>query len=1045
MPALLPFANALPSALQVPSLQPDFSQVQQIAQRANTIFETGLHQVKNAYSSVINSPVTDSRNLQKKEEYIHNFKEGLKKITKENLRMPQNVQQAENLLSPFWQDQVMLTDMSLTAKLQSAYEQYNQAAYSSDDKIRATANPDSLEDLNNTAEQLRNANGDMNVYNKLGSPRYKPRKNISADMHAWRESDKGMANVEYRSPWQHDVRGNIEYYQDGPKKGQPVPLPDGALVKMTNGAESKPAWIHTVAGRMGNEYDSDFELKAKNYLYKVKKQFKESNPNMPEGEINNLIGKSFAEEFAQSTKELQSYYETVSSKYNEQIADLKEAAIKQPNGLTQKQKDSLAYLEGNKKDAAEKITQLGVQYNERTNSDAISKLTDGSIINALAGTYKNQKIFEYADEFSNQVKSEIVTNEPFFKMLEYKKDLRGQDITQAGNILTAKGVHEGHMVSAMDAAQNNPALWATYQSMGLIPKELNVPTAGSVGVSGGLPPGISYAGRGTDNVNKVPGVKLAEYSRENSVSKIAENAYGDASPSNPTGGLSYKLFLGKIPTDQLNVLSKYQYKFQRGTGIRDENDQISFETPREKQLYREAVKAMYKEVGIPLKDGDIPTPDDITNTMVNITNQKIKELLTNNVKPEEISQYINTLTNLKSEYDRVKADDLIQEKAVTEVAKNNRGMFRHSLVRTPDGRERLIKGDDLPITTGLKGKGSDGKEYTFSPSDLKRMYLDGGVDADLGQVFTELKERPITVPVIKVNGVEITPTPGTNNSYEKLFHNLTAIKNRYGSSKDIGRERSTLNAQTYAHKEFYEEQSGATPSVFPIDIIGKTDYGKGKVYEHSNNTGYFQEAIMPSNNLDITDEKGNSVKDDPETMALLNQLARDPKVAQYIGKNYGLVKNDNIGVSQIAVPIGKLIGGTPGERIQYKGLEQKTFYFTLSPDARGDYLSQLAQIPIKPRESYHPWLDRNPDISTQRSNAALRTIGVDLDLTYNPDAGTHTIKGTINGKPFYPALINTKELGIEGTMNTWTMFNMRAKDTVLANMQLENTKNGTGK
>lgn len=1046
MAAILPFANALPQTLQVPQMQPQFDKIQQIAQKANSIFETGLNTVKNDYSSVLNTPVTSSRNLQKKEEYIQNFREGLKKITKENLRMPQNVLQAETLLSPFWQDQVMLTDISLTSALQSEMGKYSQAANSSDDKIRATANPASLKYLNWYAEQLRNAGDDINDYTRLGTPKYQPKKNIGADIFAWKESDKGASDIKWEeSVYQRDSQGNI--VRDA--NGNAVPLPEGALVKMTNGAETRPAWVHTVSGVMGDQYDDQFKLDATNYIHDVYKQYRDSHPGISDDQVNKEVGKYFVQELQRSTLDMKSTYEIASKDYESQIADLKKAASTQPNGLTKKQQGILTYLEANKKDADNRIIQLGKVYEERTSDSAIASMTEGYLINALSNVYKNQEINKYADIFSHQVKSEIVSNEPLFKMLEHKDRLRGQDIDWQGKKLTAAMQHEGHQVEAMKALMENPnpALEAQFKAMGLIPENFNasVPTTSSSGLS----LGFSYAGRGTENVSNIPGEKLAQYSREESVNKIADMAWGAASMNNPQGGLSFQMFLGQVPTEELIVVSKYQHQFQKGQGIKDEHDNISFATPRERELYKRGAEAIYKIAGIPISANFNPSPEDLNNILIDKIGQDVKKYITNGVKPEVVSMLADKMSVIKSEYDRVRADDQIQEKLITEEAKKNRDRFKHSIVRTANGTERLINENDLPITTGLKGIGTDGKNYTFSPTELKKRYLNGEVDIKVYTPMYEPKDRAYGIPLppsiysIQVGGIEINPIQGQEASYDKLLQNIRYITGKFGKSSDIGKERSELNAKTYPHKDFYEGLSGATPSVFEMKLKGKELIGKKEV--DYDNRGVLSELLLPANNLDIVDEKGKSVKADEETMRLLRQLANSEKLTTYVGEKLPLYMTDKVGVQQLVVPVATLPTNAQGEANPFNKLKGKTFIITKSPDAQGDYINKLPVIPD--RDKYHPLLDKNPDVSTisTTNNPVYNSMGIDLRMYYDSDNKGWNITGTSPLGPFYPRFISAVDRKPEQARDIFNATARRMKDVLISNMVDNNIKNGINK
>ncbi len=158
MAAATPFIQNLPTEVQAPLVLPDFSQIQNIAQRANSIFEQGIGQIKNDYSAVLNSPVSSLENISKKQEYVNNFRSGLKNFVRSSdLTMPQNVLQAENLLQPFWSDEELLQDMSKTKQYSSNQQMIDGWKNSTDEKIRTMYSPYQEQYNSGNLQELREA------------------------------------------------------------------------------------------------------------------------------------------------------------------------------------------------------------------------------------------------------------------------------------------------------------------------------------------------------------------------------------------------------------------------------------------------------------------------------------------------------------------------------------------------------------------------------------------------------------------------------------------------------------------------------------------------------------------------------------------------------------------------------------------------------------------------------------------------------------------------------------------------------------------------
>lgn len=264
MPVSTPFADRLPDIIQLPELQPDFSSIQNVAMRANSIFEQGLNQVKNDYSSVLNADVTGPEMEQRKQQYINSFQDGLKKVTPRDLRMPQDVLQAENLLQPFWSDKALIKNMYRTKEFKGTINKVQQGLMSKDDKERDMYNPAQIEDQQIGLEELANAGTDEQKIDRIHSRTLAPFYNITKTLQDYADKDK--LKIVYAS-------------------GTGTPY----LVSTQGGNVTVPNFDTWARGHMGPEMQGMFNTLGRVAAYKAKQKVLQENPGITEDQVNGHI------------------------------------------------------------------------------------------------------------------------------------------------------------------------------------------------------------------------------------------------------------------------------------------------------------------------------------------------------------------------------------------------------------------------------------------------------------------------------------------------------------------------------------------------------------------------------------------------------------------------------------------------------------------------------------------------------------------------------------------------------------------------------------
>lgn len=285
----------VPSSLTpVPVYQPDFGFLQSMQMKANQQYEQGFKEVKTAYSSLFNKKVTGEEATKRQQDYSKQALDQMKAIAATDLSDPKNVQLADDILSPFYEDKLYLENIARTSELQNEFGKQEAMKNSKNKEERALYNPNIDYYLNKGVEQLANAPMTKEAYSKL-----ERRKSIGivnvADVALQHIKDVGFIKTT-------DANGNVmNITTNGPKS-----------------VESYSSVYKAVASRP--EYAEQNRVlsiaRAEMEMDKVKKD----NPNVPEQQLKDLFTEKAItgniEYYAKSIAD----YRTTALKYRRQNA-----------------------------------------------------------------------------------------------------------------------------------------------------------------------------------------------------------------------------------------------------------------------------------------------------------------------------------------------------------------------------------------------------------------------------------------------------------------------------------------------------------------------------------------------------------------------------------------------------------------------------------------------------------------------------------------------------------------------------------------------------
>src|SRR5690606_18270440 len=123
---------------EVPLFSPNFGLYQQVLQYKAGQYEKGKQIIQSAYDAIANTPLSTKGAAEVRDRYLTDVQQKLKELSKADLSLQQNVDSAERIFAPFWEDKYLLKDMALTKKVQSELSKYEMAINSTDKNVRET-------------------------------------------------------------------------------------------------------------------------------------------------------------------------------------------------------------------------------------------------------------------------------------------------------------------------------------------------------------------------------------------------------------------------------------------------------------------------------------------------------------------------------------------------------------------------------------------------------------------------------------------------------------------------------------------------------------------------------------------------------------------------------------------------------------------------------------------------------------------------------------------------------------------------------------------
>lgn len=234
------FQDPSQSFVPTPVYRPPFEAIQSVLSTKQQKYDSGLSNLRGIYSSIFNAPLTNSQNIDVRNQYLKEAEEKLKNLSEVDLSQENNQKEAAGVFSNFFKDESILRDVATTKYNTQQLAVGNSMLQSTDQKVKDGYFAESMRDIQNTMEDIRS--GDRNNANIYKQRNYVIKRDIQKDL----------------SKQIHDLGFEVVHIE-----GENEPQ----LVSIKGGERSLQNYHTIVQGLMGNNYDDMMGVYGRNEMH----------------------------------------------------------------------------------------------------------------------------------------------------------------------------------------------------------------------------------------------------------------------------------------------------------------------------------------------------------------------------------------------------------------------------------------------------------------------------------------------------------------------------------------------------------------------------------------------------------------------------------------------------------------------------------------------------------------------------------------------------------------------------------------------------------
>jgi hypothetical protein len=888
-----------------PSLyQPDFNFFDKMLQRKQAQYDQGAARAMSARDMVRNAPVTDAANIELKGQYLKDADNALKTLSSADFSLPQNVNSAMNIYSPFWEDEMLMEDMKKSKINYQALNTLYAMRDSKDEKVRSQYNGIAVQYVLNDLEKLRNANRNPEAYKQVEGRRAIPFTNIEQylDDEAAKEPDK------LKIVWDDPA---------GP-----------ALYKMTNGEKVKKNFSVWAQSKLGNNFYEQFNVTGIVAAEEEAKIIKRLNPQATEEQINQEIARrnvsSLKEGYTNRIKDIEVEISKLDNLISKIPANFPASDKAMYQSLIDQKKQLVNYKEG-----------IDLEYKgfDQKAEDALLARVMESPQKYYATLAKQRVIDGWATGRASIASREIKTNDPYIKAIELENEranLRRQEFEAQTGRINAE-------TSRINALKPNKSITTKVGPNGEVITE-EQPSPREDTDTGG-----QFVGRTTTDVLKNPG---SAYQRFLDNQRGLKNSFNNIM-LDPQGVLFFAKELGLNQREKSLISTGFKESLNNGT--------IKFTSPNDKKEFDNATTKLITALN---NDPEVKALGFTDSTKVGpermmmmlskyaeSTLTKRGELAKNGtdlpLTDEETRAIISHMT-AKSMIETYSTNEKNREELVQKNLVGNKEFER--VVVDRDGKKDLISVSDLakdmPSATLVNTK--TGEVLNYTKEDIASLFMTGNIG---NTVAGQLTIGDNSYYIKKVNGKEDSWGKPLLHEWSNLFNDdgvlvggpPGSITKKYGTSKQFKEVITKANDNIVPNLLFYQKQGGAIGSTFNYAFDYKQD---------SENAAekIFQEVLQPANIIGFFEETTDGKLDPLNTndQSLLRNLftSKRKNIENYVQgftfETIGVEGKPTVSFSITSVAKSDEVGDT-----KLSAYEGRKFRLQLSPNAEGPIMQGL--------------------------------------------------------------------------------------------------------
>lgn len=879
----------IPETIPEPALyKPDFNFFDRMLQRKQSMFEQGASRVRSAYTSVLNAPLSNKNNIPLRDQYIKDAQEQLTKISSSDLSLMENVNAAESIYAPFWQDKFIVQDAAMTKAYQNEMQKYMSWKDSPKAEEREKYNSIGMMYLQNGLSKLQNAERTPEAFGSIEMRKAEPFTNIEAYLDGIASKEK--LQVKYDDP-------------NGPY-----------LIETVNGERSKQKYATWAASRIGNNFQGQFDITGTVENEERAKILKRNNPNISDQEVQTIIAKDVVSELNKGYTKRNQEVDVEIARIDGLLTSIGQTGGPQNKATFDRLVSERAELVGRKSSIAEEY-----KYFDK-DKDQVFQAVVNAPKNYFSVLAKQRLINNWATGTASIDQKLIKENAAFTSAQNY-------ELNKAKYNLDVLKVQYDREEQLFERA--NPKPTTTTANTPLKDANGNVITTSDVpGVDEGG--SLMYAGKSGIDITKTAetAYDVFEKNQKQSFSEAHSLIFDQR------GILGFASKLGLTPLEMSQVASALQKEIAS-------NYEYTY-TKEEAAASKKLSDALLNSQGVKTKGiTKITGPGTMRNALIAYAGDYLaqrssissdgSDIPLSNDEFEALMRYSTAVAKLEN----YSANEANRQKLLQDNLANN-PEFSSVVTKDANGKAEL-----LTISTLAKEMPSlelfnkvDRSKRTLSKEDTARLYMQG----EIGQTsMGELVLSDGVYYIDKVDGKKSSTLFGAVDNSATLWNDTynNVLVPKYGKPEEFAKKMKEANMSVVPDLLMYKNLTGQQGSLFALIPKGNKTMTSG-----DNATKIIYQASQVGNSEEVTDADGKPLDADKIT-AIRTLLQSEKNIEEYVSGQY--IPQGINGKRTVRVTLSKPISSETKEQIGNVTLGDigTTFNFIIKDNTSDTYLDEL--------------------------------------------------------------------------------------------------------